>query len=65
MTYKVEFYTLSKMKDGSIGNCIQNRGVCYTELSISEIQIKLNEHLVKKNQISVIEKIQTITGFIL
>lgn len=65
MAYKVEYYTLAKLNDGGIGNVLQTKGTCYTGSPISEIEHKLNEQLDEKKQICVIEKIETVTGFIL
>ena len=46
--YKVKYYTLAKLNDGTIGNCEQFRDTYYTEHSIPNIPIALQNNIDRK-----------------
>ena len=64
MSYKVTYYMLAIMKDGSIGNVSQGGGVVYTDTQIQDIPTLLNTHLGKRRKpsIGVIQEILDVGG---
>ena len=62
MAYKVNYYKLAKMKDGSIGNIPQGHGVVYTDSEIKIIEFVINKRLEEKKQICVVQSIEKIEG---
>lgn len=65
MLYKVNYYTLSKCEDGSIGNIKQYSDVWYTEVSIQNIPAVLKQVVKDKKKdkyVPVITNIEMIEG---
>lgn len=62
MSYKVDYYTLALMKDGTAGNIKQGTGTVYTDNDIELIPLTLNEHLRSKKRIGVVTKIEEVEG---
>ena len=66
--YKVKYYALAKMSDGTVGNCEQFRNTYYTDHEIKNIQIALQNNIDKKyydrksNFVVVIMEIELIEG---
>jgi hypothetical protein len=62
MAYKVKYYKLALMKDGTNGNINQGQGVIFTDAPIEQIPTILNDHLQEKKRIGVITNIESISG---
>lgn len=65
MSYKVNYYTLAILKDGTIGNILQYRGHVFTDLPIEKIPSSLDEMLGKGDKhkyVGVIENIEDVGG---
>jgi predicted nucleic acid-binding Zn-ribbon protein len=64
--YKVDYYTLAKCDDGSIGNVRQYSDTYYTDMNIEEIQKQLQYVIdIRKGDgkyVPVITKIEFIKG---
>ena len=65
MIYKVTYYTLAIMQDGSIGNVKQGYGIAYIDNVISNIPDILNRHLAPKKLVANILEIQKTEGEII
>lgn len=63
--FKVDFYTLGVMPDGTVGNVEQSRGTCYTDFDLSEIERELNWRLALKKRVAVVTKAEAVTGTVL
>jgi hypothetical protein len=65
MSYKVKYYTLAKMDDGSIGNVRQSGGEFYTDIDLAHIQTRIDGKLESKKQVAIITNIEKKKGFVL
>lgn len=65
MSYKVKYYTLAIMPDGTPGNIKQGGGQFFTDAAINDIPQMLNKYLEQKKLIGVIESINNVQGFCL
>lgn len=62
MVYKVEYYTLALMSDGTNGNINMGNGVAYMQMPIEKIPTILNDHLDSKKRIGVVTNIKKVAG---
>jgi len=62
MSYKVNYYTIAKMDDGSTGNVKQSTGHFYTDSPITDIPSVLNTYLETKKRKGIITKIEDVQG---
>lgn len=62
MSYKVEYYKLALMGDGTHGNIIQGSGTAYTDEPIERIPTLINDYLKKENRVSVVTNIERVKG---
>ncbi len=60
--YKVNYYTLALMPDGTSGNINMGNGTAYMEAPIEKIPILLDDHLSSKKRIGIITEIKKIEG---
>ena len=65
MSYKVSYYKLALMDDGTTGNIRQGSGIAYTDKPIEKIPESLNKHLKDKKRIAVIQEIVKVEGWCL
>jgi hypothetical protein len=62
MSYRIDYYTLSICKDGSIGNVKQSTGHVFTDSIIELHQRELDIFLKSKKKVGVINKITDVGG---
>lgn len=62
MAYKVDYYKLSIMDDGRIGNINQGVGHIFTDSLIENIPQVLNDYLKPKKYVAIITKIENVGG---
>jgi hypothetical protein len=62
MAYKVDYYKLSIMNDGHIGNINQGVGHIFTDSDIENIPQLLNDYLKPKKYVGIITKIESVGG---
>jgi hypothetical protein len=62
MSYKVDYYTLALMDDGTNGNILQEHGTVYTDAPIEQIPTILNDHLQDKKRMGVVKTIIKVEG---
>lgn len=63
--YKVNYYTLGKCGDGTVGNILQFKNVYYTENEIKDIPRELQrvvDIIYNNKYVTVIENIEKIKG---
>lgn len=60
--YKVNYYTLAIMPDGTNGNLNMGSGIAYMQAPIEKIPSLLNKHLESKERIGVATEIRKIEG---
>jgi hypothetical protein len=60
--YKVKYYTLALMADGTNGNINMGNGVAYMQMNIEDIPKLLNDHLDSKKRMGVVTNIEKIDG---
>jgi len=65
MIYRVTYYTLAIMPDGTNGNVKQGHGIAYINNVISNIPDILNRHLAPKKLTGVILSIEKTEGEII
>ena len=62
MSYKVDYYTLAIMDDGSNGNIKMGDGTIYTGKNLAAIPVLLDEYLKNSKLSSVITSIVKVDG---
>ena len=62
MVYKVDYYTLALMSDGTNGNINMGNGTAYMQAPIEKIPILLNDHLYSKKRMAVVTNIKKVDG---
>ena len=60
--YKVNYYTLALMTDGTNGNINMGNGIAYMQAPIEKIPTLLNDHLDSKKRIGIVTKIKKVKG---
>lgn len=62
MVYKVDYYTLALMSDGTNGNINMGNGTAYMQAPIEKIPTLLNDHLDSKKRMAVVTNIKKVDG---
>ncbi len=62
---KVTYSKWAKMPGGDIGGIKLGSDVCYTDLSIKDIEEKINAHLLESKRLCFIEEITAIDGHLI
>jgi len=60
--YKVNYYTLALMNDGTNGNINMGNGIAYMQAPIEKIPTLLNDHLDSKKRIGIVTEIKKVEG---
>jgi hypothetical protein len=60
--YKVNYYTLALMTDGTNGNINMGNGIAYMQAPIEKIPTLLNDHLDGKKRIGIVTEIKKVEG---
>lgn len=60
--YKVNYYTLALMSDGTNGNINMGNGIAYMQAPIEKIPTLLNDHLDVKKRIGIVTNIEKVEG---
>lgn len=63
--YKVEYFTLALMEDGTSGNIHQGRGVCYTDLELADVESALNRYLKTRRRCGVVTRVEKVDGHVI
>ena len=60
--YKVNYYTLALMTDGTNGNINMGNGIAYMQAPIEKIPTLLNDYLDTKKRIGIVTEIKKVEG---